>query len=459
MTLRSSVLLSIRYLLGERVGKGRWMGSRRATWRRIRGGVIGVGLSLVPLVVVLEVANGMIAGITERFLETGSSHVRAIARFEPTPEETAGAVATLSAMPGVRLATPERQGVGLAAVGESRTGVTIRAVDPDLWSADSGLRTYLDFSDGSWMLDDDSILLGEHVARALSVQVGGSIRLLTARPLSSGRFVPRSTTLTVRGVFSTGYSDLDRLWVLIPYERGLRVIPDETAQTVIAMKVEDPRAFPNPLFGRPDGEWGREEASAMLEEARSALGGDWRLSTWFESERAKYMSFKTTKDLLVLIMVLIVIVAAVNISSSLVMLVLEKQEEIAILKSLGASPRGIMRSFMFAGFGLGVLGTVAGCGAGLLLAVNINAVLGGLEWLINALIAVAGLVAMPFTNTQLPTVELLSGEYYLEVIPITLHFGELFLIALLTVMLATAAAFFPARRAAQIRPLEVLRKH
>jgi lipoprotein-releasing system permease protein len=278
--------------------------------------------------------------------------------------------------------------------------------------------------------------------------------------LSQGRFLPRTTSFTVRGVFSSGYADLDRLWVLIPYARGLRVIPDETARTVIGMKVIDPLAFPNPLFSRSRaGEWSRDEAIATIADVRVSLGTDWRVATWFEAERSKYMSFKTTKDLLVLIMVLIVIVAAVNISSALVMLVLEKQEEIAILKSVGASPRGIMRSFMFAGFGLGVLGAAAGLGAGLLIAVNINSVLSGIEWLINAGLAAGGALARPFSSATVAPIELLSGEYYLDTIPVALHFGELALVGILTITLATAAAFFPARRAAQIRPLEVMRKH
>jgi lipoprotein-releasing system permease protein len=171
------------------------------------------------------------------------------------------------------------------------------------------------------------------------------------------------------------------------------------------------------------------------------------------------MSFQTTKDLLVFIMVLIVIVAAVNISSTLVMLVLEKQEEIAIIKSFGASPAGIVRAFVVAGMILGVLGTVAGVGVGLLIAVTINEVLAAVEWSINAAIWAAERLVGAFAGGDFAPVELLSGEYYLQEIPIVIRPSDVLLVSMLTLVLATIAAWFPARRAGRIRPLEVLRKH
>lgn len=450
MTIPSSLLLARRFLFGS--------DQRVRVSRRIRGGIIGVGLSLIPLVVVLQVADGMIAGIAARFIEAGSYHLQAIARDDVPDDEVSATLELLRSRPGIRLAVAERQGLGLAAAGDERTAVTIRAVSPSLWAEDPSLREYLEFTAGEWSLGSREILLGDYVARELGAGVGDEVRILTARALSGGRVLPRTRTFTVRGIVTSGYADLDRLWVFVPYGEGSRLMPPESSQLILGMKIDDPLALPNPLFRPPSGRAGLE-ASRLVSEVRDDLTTRYRTVTWFESERAKYMSFKTTKDLLIFIMVLIVIVAAVNISSTLVMLVLEKQEEIAIIKSYGASPTGIARAFVTAGFLLGAMGTGVGLAFGLLVAVNINEVLAALEWVINAGVWLADAVAGVISSVDLPRVELLSGEYYLQQIPITIRFSDVFLVASLTLLLATVAAWFPARRAARIRPLEVLRRH
>lgn len=450
MTTTSSLLLARRFLLGA---------DRTARLsRRIRGGIVGVGLSLIPLVVVLQVADGMIAGITDRFIEAGSYHLQAIARDDADADAIAASAASLARLPGVTLATPERQGLALAAAGARRTAVTVRAVDPELWDRDRGLREYLEVVAGEWRLDPRGILLGEYVARELGATVGDEVRVLTARSLSGGRVLPRTRAFEVRGIVTSGYADLDRLWVFVPYDEGARMLPTGTSRMVIGLKIDEPLALPNPLFRSPGAEQA-ERARQLVSRVRDELGTGYRVATWFESERAKYMSFKTTKDLLVFIMVLIVIVAAVNISSTLVMLVLEKQEEIAVVKSFGGSPSGITAAFIVAGFVLGSMGTATGISVGLLLAVNINELLVAIEWVINAGVWVADLVARLFSDGGLAPIELLSGEYYLQEIPITIRFADVALVACLTILLATAAAWFPARRAGAIRPLEVLRKH
>ena len=450
MRVAASLLLAVRYLLGGRAG------------HRVRGGIIGVGLSLVPLVVVLQVTDGMIAGITTRFIEAGSYHIQAIARGEPTLEEIRAVEAQIAGVPGVTFASPERQGLGLAASASDRTGVTIRALEHDHWERDEGLRTYVEFTAGSWDLNDvNSILLGTEIARLLDVDVGDEVNLVVARPLSGGRFLPRTAGFIVRGVFTSGYQDLDRLWVIIPFERGFSLLPDSIARQLIGVKITDPLALPNPLYHPPAFAKGREveqATGAALTAVRDIGGTNWRVATWFELERSKYMSFKTTKNLLVFIMVLIVLVAAVNISSTLVMLVLEKQDEIAILKSLGASPAGIRRLFVIAGFLLGSAGTAVGISIGLLLAVYINQLLYALEWLLNATAMAGAWLVRPFTDLSAPTIELLSGDYYLESIPFALRGVDVLLIAGLSILLSTAAAYFPARRAARLRPLEILQK-
>ncbi len=431
--------------------------------RQVLGGIIGVGLSLVPLVVVLEVADGMIQGIAERFIEAGTYHAQAIARTDPATFEVTALADEIEEIEGVSLAFAERKGLGLASARDGRTGVAIRAVEPNVWDRDPALQEYLRFSAGSWDLSgDDNILLGEEVAKEIGAVPGDAIRLLTVRTLGGGRFLPRSSSFTVTGVFSTGYQDLDRLWVYVPFARGARIIPPDSATQIIGIKIQDPLALPNPIFD-PDGLFGRgarrSAAQRVLGQVKDLTGTEWRVASWFDLERSKYMSFRTTKNLLIFIMVLIVMVAALNISSTLVMLVLEKEEEIAVLKSTGTSPSTIRIAFVTAGFVLGALGTAVGIFLGLLAAVNINELLALAEWVLNAVRAAGALVVAPFADVSVAPVKLLSAEFYLESIPIVIRLPELLLAGSLSVMLATAAAYFPAQRASRITPLDVLRRH
>lgn len=450
MTICATLLLARRFLFGRAGTPG--------LSRRVRGGIIGVGLSLIPLVVVLQVADGMIVGITSRFIEAGTSHVQAVARLDVEPAEARARLERASGIEGVTLAAAERQGIGLAAVSGARAAITIRAVEPDLLARDPGLQRYLEIESGSWDLSEpEYIVLGRQIAEQLDVAVGDPVRVLTARPLPGGRFLPRSSSFTVQAIVSTGYADLDRLWAFIPLDRGESILPPESSRLYIRFKVEDPLALPNPLFATRPADQAR--ARDLMADLRRTLGTEYRVVTWFEAERAQYMSFQTTKDLLVFIMVLIVLVAAVNISSTLVMLVLEKQEEIAVLKSLGASPEGLRTAFVIAGFVLGAIGTVAGIAIGLLIAVHINELLYAVEWIINAIGWLGATLLSPFTDLAPPNVQLLSGGFYLEQIPITIRLADLLLVSMLSLMLSTAAAWLPARRAGRIRPLEVLRRH
>ncbi len=449
MNPHSALYLAFRFLFGPTTDQ---------TYRRIRGGVIGVGLSLIPIVVVLQVADGMIAGISERYFETGSSHIVAVAQFTPEPESLEGSVSDLERVAGVELVAREKRGLGLAAFGDGRTAVTIRAVEPDLWERDPSVSEYIDLVAGEWDLSERSVLLGESVASELGATVGDTVRILTARTLSGGRIVPRTRSVTVTGVFSSGYADLDRLWVFLPFDEGARILPDETSETLIGIKIADPLSLPNPLF-RASSREAAESAVAIVDEVRELLTPDYRVTTWFESDRATYMSFRTTKDLLVFITVLIVIVAAVNISSALVMLVLEKQEEIAVLKSFGASPSLLVFTFVLAGMVLGALGTLVGLALGLLLAVNINEVLWFIEVVVNAFAWLGGAVAGLFADVNVTGIEILSSEYYLQEIPTRIRLVDLMLVSILTIFLASLAAWFPARRAGRVRPLDVLRRH
>ena len=443
--------LGLRTLLGR--------GGRLSS--NLLGSILGIGLSLIPLIVVLEVADGMIEGITRRYLEVGTYHAQ-VALPESTGSEEFGAlVETLRLAPGVTEVIPEQQGVGLLyipgrgtaasepgrspASSPERTAVTVRAVPPSLYREDEGFRRYFQLTTGAFDLEDPSaILVGREVAERLGVQVGDTVKLLTMATASSGRRIPRVASFSVRGIFNTGYQELDKLWVYLPYETGRRLLAVSSGRRFIGLKLADP-------FDRLD---------RQLQRIAAVLPPEARLYSWYSLERANYQSFQTTKTLLLFIMALIVVVATVNVSSAMVMVVIEKNQEIAILKSMGMPPGKVSLSFVFAGLVTGFLGALLGLILGLLIALNINSVMRGIEGALNLGYRAGRLALRPLLGLEgsAPPLTFFNAQFYLEEIPIRVRLGELVAVAAATLGLSALAAYLPARAAARVRPLEVLRK-
>lgn len=440
MSHRGIALLAWRFLTAPAA-------RRRGGSRRLVGAIVGVALSMVPLVMVQQVAEGMIAGIAVRFIETGTYHLQAISRLAPGPEleET---VARLASVEGVTTAVPERRGFGLLYAADGRSGVSLRAVPQAWWEQDPAVRELIEVQSGRFDLSDaSSAVLGQEIARRLGVAVDDEVRLLTARPAPEGRILPRISRFRVAGIVSTGYRDLDRLWVFLPYERGRQVIADETATDLIGVKLDDPLAIPNPLFNRGLAARldRREEraATAIVERVSGGLGPDWFLVDWYAAEQGRYLSFLTSRNLLAVVMAMIVLVAVVNISSALVLLVVEKEQDIAILRACGVGRGAIARTFVAASLMIGLGGAVLGLVAGLLAAVNINPILRGIEGFLSL---IAG-----------RSVSVINPEFYLATIPVEISLLPAMLSVLLVLLLSLLAALIPARRASAVPPDRILR--
>ncbi len=436
MSIRTSVLYGVSILRNRRHGSG--------LGRQTRWAIIGIALSLVPLVIVLQVADGMIQGITSRYIETKTYHLQIYPFIPVDGALVEKALASVKGTAGVKEAFLERQGLGIAQAGGSKTGTTIRAISPELFAHDEGFRTYMQVLRGSFDLSSpDHALLGSGIAEKLGVSVDDTVKVMTARTAPNGKLIPKISTFRVKGIFSSGYKELDSLWMYIPFETGRRIFDESTSRQFIGVKILQPF----------------KQADRVGMAVANSLGRGWSVFTWFELEKAQYKSFQTTKNLLMFIMVLIVCVAAVNISSSLVMLVIEKRQEIAILKSIGASPRDISRAFIFTGFLTGTGGTVIGIAIGLLASININEIIHGIEACLNGFNTILRFFVSPFVKTTGSYIQVLNTSFYLDTIPIDIDMFEIAAVAMGTILISTLASFFPARGAGRIRPLEVLRKY
>ncbi|MDR2923585.1 MAG: ABC transporter permease [Treponema sp.] len=421
MKSRASFFIAVRYLLGRAHEGGRYL----------RGAAAGIAVSLIPIIVTLIVADGMIRGIIDRYMELGTGHLQVFGFAGADSLE--GAADKLRGVDGVRGVWLEQRGMGVLVGKNGKTGASIRAIEPSFWE-EAGSREYLKLVDGTVRLETDrQMLLGESLAASIGAQTGDTVRLMTILAGDGGKNIPRITPFTVSGIVSSGYHELDALWCIISDAGGRRVLPPETTSSSLIVKIE------NPYNG----------VDAMAWPLFSVLDAGFNVYTWKDLMRSQYSSYESTRQLLLLIMALIVIVAAVNVSSATSMLVIERQRDIAVLKVTGAGAKGITDIFLWGSFLTGLCGSVIGIAAGLLLGNYINPIIRSLEKAFSFFSRLAG-------GSE---VKILDPGFYLETIPIIIDWPAVFLIGSFTILCSILASLLPAVRAGRLKPMELLRKN
>lgn len=441
MTLGSSFLFASR-LLFPRTGK------KSNARRSLFGAFVCVGISLVPLIMVLSVSDGMIKGITDRMIGLSSSHLQ-LALF-PNSEYAADgeSMRLLGEMikrydPGVRDVYPELRGIALVSSGKGRFGASVRAVESDMFGRNPAFSSLFQVLDGDTDLSGkNSCVLGKKLAADLDVKAGDTVRLITTKENSSGRTMPRLTPLRVSGIVSSGYQELDSLWLFLSLESGFDLISSASGNAMLGIETDD--AF----------SMGLEETYRAL---APFLSMDGKLYRWSELNSAQYENFASTQIMLLLIMMLIVLVASVNISSALVMLVMERRKEIAILKSLGGTADGIALSFVVTGSVTGLFGALLGAPLGVVCSMNFSRIMAGIEIVVNLFSRLSHLVTEGSLSGY-AGVRLLDEAFYLQNFDISPPAGKILFIAGATVILSLLVSLIPAVKAGREKPIGTLRK-
>jgi lipoprotein-releasing system permease protein len=442
MTVKSSLFFAFR-LIFPRTDKS------SSARRSLSGALLCIGISLVPLIVVLTVSNGMINGMTQRIIGLSSSHLEAFlmqgAEEASSPEKLESFASYLAQTDGVTAAYPEVDAAALAAGLSYRAGVQIRAVQPEIFFRSNSFRSLFKVIDGSY--DDfvpgtKSAVVGQKTAELLGLKKGSSFRLITAAAGEGGTVFPRTAVFKVAAVVSSGYQELDSMWVFIPLDTSYSIIKQGTGQYCVLMETAD--AF------SPD-------IVRVQRKCADSAGRIANIYRWDELNQSEYENFSSTKVMLVFIMLLIVLVASVNISSSLVMLVMERRREIAIMKSLGGTPRGITLSFLITGVAAGCGGVLVGLPLGLACAVNVNRIVHFLEKMVNSAAEFVYLLE-GHNPAEFTHINLMDPAYYLTEIPVTIPFRDLAVIVISTIFLSLAVSVIPAYKAGREKPLETLRK-
>ena len=434
MNSNNLFLISVRLLFGKTV---------RRRWHALAP-IISIALSVVPIVVVLNVSNGMIQGIINRFLETATYHIQAQSRTMFSNQQLSDLQENIATHHAVTSVALERQGIGLLSSDPRRAGVTIRAISPDVPEQDAGFKNYMEVVAGAFDLSaNNHVVLGEYVAQTLHVEVGDQVQLITIQNIG-GRSYPKIVPLQVQGIVSSGYRDLDRRWIFITHTAGQSLLTAETSRQLIGVKINNPYALPNTLSRAP----GRDEALSAFRHVIEVVGDQFIVGSWYEVQQSRLFAFRATKNILLFIAALVICVAMVHILSTLATLTTEKQTEIAILKAYGTTPQQIRAIFVLCGFLVGVIASTTGIALGLLLSIHINDIVAYLDSIIA--LFERGTILGAFSLTEL------ASEYYLEEIPIILALPEILVVGWGTLFLAMMAAFLPARRAARMAPLTIL---
>ncbi len=411
-------------------------GSRDQARKALAGAVLSVALSLVPLITVMQVADGMIQGISARYVELGTYHAQALPYASA---DLVGARDAARSAPGVAGAWIETQSVGVAFANGEREGAAVRGVEPGFLEDPSTL-AYLRVEAGEPTLERPyDALVGQAMAEKLGLGPGDVVNLISMRKAADGELLPRVTMLTVRGVVSAGYRDLDAQWLFMRQDTAARVLPKENTRSFVGIKADDP-------FGDP---------FAARDAVEGRLPPGFTAYSWREVERNLFESLASTRTMLLLIMAVTVAVAAVNVSSALQTLVLERGQEIAVMQSLGASPSDLARIFTLGGAAIGALGAVLGAAGGLLASVRVNELLAFIEAVANSARSAAARLSGGAAATRF---RVLDPAYYLETIPVDVPYGEIAMVVAATVALSFVAALGPARRAASLSPLDGFRR-
>lgn len=443
MTFRSSLKFA-RSLIFPKSDK------KSSARRSLSGALFCIGLSIVPLVVVTSVTNGMIKGMTERIIGLSSGELNAYVATSLKELKTAEGFSeyskTLLDIDGIVNVYPEINISALAASKKVRTGIQIRGVDKNIFKNNEYFNKLFTVEAGDISdfenAENKKVIIGKKMAKTLELQPGDTFRIITTKN-NNGKISPKLSSFKVAAIVTSGYQELDELWVFIPMEEVYSSLSLSSASYNIMIQTGLPYS---------------PELVRIQRDVQLHLGRYANVYRWDQINTAEFENFSSTKVMLVFVMMLIVLVASINISSAIVMLVMERRKEIAILKSIGATPSGITIAFIITGMACGFGGILIGLPIGLLLSVNANSLLLFVEKLVNEIVKIAYIFkGIPFE--EINQIHLMDPAYYLQNIPVDLPFGQIFLIVASTLLLSLIVSIIPAVKAGKEKPLDILRKN
>jgi lipoprotein-releasing system permease protein len=412
--------------------------------------VLGIFTGVLALTVILAVMNGFQLGFIESIVEISSYH----ARVEPLPSTSEGEALAdrIRRVPGVVSVISFREIQGLVRGNRgAQQAAVVRGIPSRVLEMDRGMAEKLEFTAGSFDLDgDDAIILGAELARRLGVRVGDEITLISLSGFSSENTQEGDYRFTVTGVFRSGFYEYDLGWAFINNNAAGNIGSDVPASLGIKFRNrwQDERGI---------------EAIRQLSEYRALterLGME-TLRSWRDYNRAFFGALRTEKLLMFILVGLIFIVVGLNIFQAQRRAVLERREEIGLLRALGGGSRAVRLIFVWDGFIVGLTGSTLGMALGLLIAGNMGAFFTLLEGAVNFFIGLVNNLAVFFGSGRSVMNEDFAvfppAVFYIKEIPSRIIPHEVILVFLFGLFSALLAAWFASARASRTNPAEVLR--
>lgn len=381
----------------------------------------GIAIAVAVLIVVLSVVNGFERELKDRLL-TMTAHA-SIEGLEGELADWRGMSAAAAANPRVQQTAPYVSGQSLLVFGEQLSGAELRGIDPAAESRVSNIGDVMTEGElDSLATGAFNIVLGSELAAALEVAVGDKVTVILAQGMvTPAGVVPRTKRFTVSGIYRVGMFEYDRRLAFVNLVDAQRLFRLGDAVSGVRLSVADIYA-----------------AGEIVREVAIDYGEAVLVSNWQRRHVNFFRSIQITKSILFVILLLVIAVAAFNIVSTLVMVVKDKQADIAILRTIGARPGSILRIFVTQGSVIGITGTVLGVLAGILLSLNLENIVGFLE----------SAFGMKF---------LAADIYFISDLPSDLQVADVTRIAGIALALALVSTVYPAWIAARTAPAEALR--
>jgi lipoprotein-releasing system permease protein len=379
----------------------------------------GIALGVMALIVVLSVMNGFVSQVRDRMLSV-VSHIEVFSLDGPIDWKEVEARARSNRE--VVGTAPYVAAQALLTRGDAVRGVLVRGIDPAAEPQVSDLATQVRGEPLTALRAGEfGIVLGGELARALGVSLGEKVTLVAPQgQVTPAGVVPRLKQFTVIGTFDSGHFEYDSAMALLHIgdaERLFRV----DGPTGVRVKITD-----------------MQRAPAVAEQLAKSLPPNLLVRDWTRQNRSWFAAVQVEKRMMFIILALIVAVAAFNLVSTLVMTVTEKQPDIAILRTLGATPRSVMAVFIVQGALIGVFGTLLGVAGGLFVANNLDSIFPTIE-------RIAGFPLIP------------KDIYFISSLPSDPRASDVVPIAVISILLSLVATLYPSWRASRVRPAEALR--
>jgi len=389
--------------------------------------MLGIGLGVAALIIVLSVMNGFQKEVRDRMLSV-VSHIEIVSADGGALTNLKDSLQQVQTHQAVLGAAPFIAAQALLARGEDMKGVLVRGIDPalepsvvDLNSGDS-LQKNANIPGISALVPGQfGVVLGLDLARQLGLRIGDPVTLIAPNgQVTPAGVLPRLKQMQLVGVFNSGHYEFDSALVMLHMDDAAKIFRLE-GPTGIRLKIKD-----------------LHEARAVVKQMAPHLPAGMIMRDWTQQNRTWFAAVQVEKRMMFIILTLIVAVAAFNLVSTLVMSVTDKRADIAILRTLGASPQSIMGVFMVQGALVGVMGTLGGLLLGLLVAFNIDVIVPALETFFQA----SFLPKDIYLISRMPSDPQLS-----DILPVTL----------ISLSLAFVATLYPSWHASQVNPAEALR--